>query len=43
LPTLLSQLHEHQQRRKTIKKVLTNLLLVLKAYYPDTYKEMYRK
>jgi hypothetical protein len=31
------------QQKLAIKKVLTNLLLVLKANYPDTYKEMYRK
>jgi hypothetical protein len=31
------------QQKLAIKKVLTNLLLVLKANYPDTYREMYRK
>jgi hypothetical protein len=31
------------QQKLAIKKVLTNLLLVLRGNYPDTYKEMYRK
>ncbi len=31
------------QQKLAIKKVLTNLLFVLRGNYPDTYKEMYRK
>ena len=31
------------QQKLAIKKVLTNLLLVLRANYPETYAEMYRK
>ena len=31
------------QQKLAIKKVLTNLLFVLRGNYPDTFKEMYRK
>ncbi len=31
------------QQKLAIKKVLTNLLLVLRANYPETYAEIYRK